>query len=67
MVTIEEEQAAYNEKVAIEKQRFIDGEVSSAVYQETLEQMEMDHLRKMASLYAEGSKEQYANPKAVAG
>ena len=57
-LTIEEEQAAYNEKVALEKQRFIDGEVSSAVYQETLEQMEMDHLRKMASLYAEGSKEQ---------
>ena len=57
-LAIEEEQAAYNEKVAIEKQRFIDGEVSSAVYQETLEQMEMDHLRKMASLYAEGSKEQ---------
>lgn len=57
-LSIEEEEAAYNEKVALEKQRYIDGEVSNAVYQETIEQMEMDHLRKMASLYAEGSREQ---------
>ena len=57
-LTIEEEEAAYNDKVAIEKQRYIDGKISYAVYQEAIEQLELDHLRKMASLYAEGSKEQ---------
>ena len=57
-LTIEEEEAAYNDKLAFEKQRYIDGQVSYAVYQETIEQMEIDHLRKMASLYADGSREQ---------
>ena len=57
-LTIEEEEAAYNDKLALEKQRYIDGQVSYAVYQETIEQMEIDHLRKMASLYADGSREQ---------
>lgn len=57
-LTIDEEEAAYNDKLALEKQRYIDGQVSYAVYQETIEQMEIDHLRKMASLYADGSREQ---------
>ena len=57
-LTIEQEETAYNEKMANEKQRYIDGEVSNTVYQETIEQMEIDHLRTMAGLYEEGSKEQ---------
>ena len=57
-LTIDEEEAAYNDKLALEKQRYIDGQVSYAVYQETIEQMEIDHLRKMASLYADRSREQ---------
>ena len=56
--TIEDVVAAYNEQVAQEKQRYIDGLVSYEVYQEALEQLEIDHLNKMASLYAKGSKEQ---------
>ena len=57
-LTIAEEESAYNEKVATEKQRYIDGQISYKVYEEAVEQLEIVHLRKMASLYAEGSKEQ---------
>ena len=57
-LTIAEEESAYNEKVATEKQRYIDGQISYKVYEEAVEQLEIDHLQKMASLYADGSKEQ---------
>ena len=57
-VSVEEEMAAYNERVAIQKQRFIDGKVSYTVYEETVEQMEMEHLNRLVQLYEEGSKEQ---------
>jgi hypothetical protein len=57
-VSVEEEMAAYNERVAIQKQRFIDGEASYTVYEETVEQMEMEHLNRLVQLYEEGSKEQ---------
>ena len=56
--TIEEENASYNEQMSILKQRFIDGESSLSVYEEATEQAEMEHLRKLIVLYAEGSKEQ---------
>lgn len=56
--TIEEENASYNEQMSIVKQRFIDGESSLSVYEEATEQAEMEHLRKLIVLYAEGSKEQ---------
>ena len=56
--TVEEEEALYNEVMAVQKQRYIDGEVSYSVYEETIEQLEIRHLHTMASLYEEGSKEQ---------
>lgn len=57
-VTIEEEEAAYNERVAIQKQRYIDSRVSYAVYEESVEQLEIEHLHRMVTLYEKGSKEQ---------
>ncbi len=56
--TVEEEEALYNEVMAVQKQRYIDGNISYAVYEETIEQLEIRHLNTMVSLYEEGSKEQ---------
>ena len=56
-VTVEQENQLYNESLAIQKQRFIDGEVSSEVYQQTLELLELNHLRRMSTMYKEGSSE----------
>ena len=56
-VTVEQENQLYNESLAIQKQRFIDGEVSSEVYQQTLELLELNHLRRMSTMYKEGSTE----------
>lgn len=56
--TIEEEEALYNEMMATQKQRYIDGEVSYTVYEETIEQIEIRHLHTTTSLYEQGSKEQ---------
>ena len=56
-VTVEQENQLYNESLAIQKQRFIDGEVSSEVYQQTLELLELNHLRRMTTMYKEGSSE----------
>ena len=56
--TVEEEEALYNEVMAVQKQRYIDGNISYAVYEETIEQLEIRHLNTMTKLYEEGSKEQ---------
>lgn len=56
-VTVEQENQLYNESLAIQKQRFIDGKVSSEVYQQTLELLELNHLRRMSTMYKEGSTE----------
>ena len=56
--TIEQEEADFNEKMATEKQRYIDGQLSYQVYEEAIEQLEMEHLKTMAGLYEKGSKEQ---------
>ena len=56
--TVEEEEALYNEVMAVQKQRYIDGNISYAVYEETIEQLEIRHLNTMVSLYEKGSKEQ---------
>ncbi len=56
--TVEEEEALYNEVMAVQKQRYIDGNISYAVYEETIEQLEIRHLSTMTKLYEEGSKEQ---------
>ena len=57
-LTIDQENDAYNEEMALLKQRFIDGESDLATYEEATEQTEMAHLQRLAKLYADGSKEQ---------
>ena len=56
-VTVEQENLLYNESVALQKQRYIDGQVSTEVYQQTLELLELNHLRRMSTIYEEGSNE----------
>ena len=56
-VTVEQESQLYNESVALQKQRYIDGEVSTEVYQQTLELLELNHLRRMSTMYKEGTTE----------
>ena len=56
-VTVEQENQFYNEAVALQKQRYIDGEVSTEVYQQTIELLELNHLRRMCTMYEEGSSE----------
>ncbi len=48
----------YNELVATEKQRYIDGKVDQKTFDDTLELMELEHLRRMTKVYTDGSKEQ---------
>lgn len=55
---VEAEQAAYDEQLATEKQRYIDGKISLDEYHTTTQQMELAHLQRMTLLYKEGSKEQ---------
>lgn len=56
-MTVEQEGRLYDESVALQKQRYIDGEMDSEVYQQTLELLELNHLRRMVSLYKEGTNE----------
>ena len=55
--SVEKENAFYAEQVATEKQRFADGKVNHAVYEEALQQMELAHLRRMKQITVAGSKE----------
>ena len=48
----------YNELVATEKQRYIDGKVDQKTFDDTLELMELEHLRRLTKAYTDGSKEQ---------
>ena len=48
----------YNELVATEKQRYIDGKVDQKTFDDALELMELEHLRRLTKVYTEGSKEQ---------
>lgn len=48
----------YNELVAIEKQRYIDGKVDQKTFDDALELMELEHLRRFTKVYTDGSKEQ---------
>ena len=52
-----EEEAFYNEAVAMQKQRYIDGQTDQKVYEDTLQILELQHLKRMVNLYEEGSKE----------
>ena len=56
-MTVEQETELYNESVAIQKQRYIDGKVSAEVYQQTLELLELNHLRRMTTIHQEGTSE----------
>lgn len=48
----------YNELIATEKQRYIDGKVDQQTFDDALELMELEHLRRLTKVYTEGSKEQ---------
>lgn len=63
--TIEQEQHGYDEQLALLKQRYIDGEISEKTYNEASEQLEIEHLRKVVTLYDEGSKEYLAAQKSL--
>ena len=53
-----QENVYYNELVATEKQRYIDGKVDQKTFDDALELMELEHLRRLTKVYMEGSKEQ---------
>ena len=55
--TVEQENVAYQEQLAALQQRYIDGEMTARQYQNAMELQELEHLRKLAGLYEEGSKE----------
>lgn len=55
--TVEQEERAYKDVLAILQQRYMDGELSARQYQSAMELAELEHLRKIAGLYDEGSKE----------
>lgn len=56
--TIEQENADYEQQLAKTKQFYIDGEYSKTTYDQRIEELEMEHQKKLCSLYADGSKEQ---------
>ena len=58
MQSAKQENDYYNELVATEKQRYIDGKVDQKTFDDTLELMELEHLRRLTKVYTEGSKEQ---------
>lgn len=55
--TVEQENEAYQQQLAALQQRYIDGELTARQYQNAMELQELEHLRKLAGLYEEGSKE----------
>lgn len=55
--TVEQENEAYQRQLAALQQRYIDGEMTARQYQNAMELQELEHLRKLAGLYEEGSKE----------
>lgn len=55
--TVQQEEESYKETMAILQQRYMDGELSARQYQNAIELAELEHLRKVANLYQDGSKE----------
>ena len=53
-----QENKYYNELVATEKQRYIDGKVDQKTFDDALELMELEHLHRLTKVYTDGSKEQ---------
>lgn len=58
VLSAKQENDYYNELVATEKQRYIDGKVDQKTFDDTLELMELEHLRRLTKVYTDGSKEQ---------
>ena len=59
----EAEDKAYNAQLAALKQRFVDGESDYKTYEDAVELAELEHLKKVVSLYKEGTKERLAAEK----
>ena len=59
----EHEDHAYNEQLATLKQRYIDGLSDTKTYEDAVELLELEHLRKIVQLYKEGTKERLAAEK----
>ena len=55
--SVDEENAAYLEKVANEKQLYMEGKHTKETYAEAIERLEIEHQKKMINLYDDGSKE----------
>lgn len=55
--TAEQENVLYNEAVAVQKQRYIDGEVEQEVYEQTIQLLELNHLRRLLAIYKDGTNE----------
>ena len=64
MQSAKDENDYYNELVATEKQRFVDGKVDQKTFDDALELMELEHLRRLTKVYTEGSKEHLQAQKA---
>ena len=62
--TVEEENTFYSEAVAAQKQRYIDGQIDKELYDNTLQILELQHLKRMVSLTQEGTKERAQAEKA---
>ena len=62
--SIEDENAFYNEAVAMQKQRYIDGQIDKELYDDTVQILELQHLKRMVSLTKEGTKERAQAEKA---
>ena len=56
-ITVEQETQLYNEVVSVQKQRYIDGQIDQDIYQQTLELLELNHLKRMTTIYEEGTNE----------
>lgn len=59
----ENEDRAYNEQLATLKQRYIDGLSDTKTYEDAVELLELEHLRKIVQLYKKGTKERLAAEK----
>ena len=56
-ITMEQETQLYNEAMSIQKQRYIDGQIDQEIYQQSMELLELNHLKRMTSIYEEGTTE----------
>ena len=55
--TRSEEDEAFEESKMALQQRYIDGEIDTRVYQNSLQMMELEHARRVVAIYKEGTKE----------